>query len=310
MAHGAVQCLFRATCRTHPGKTFSPQLMSYEFFHRSLNKELSSQWKMDHLDRTANNFRQQIISQAKVCRITTESETVKRVRFAVQNKDFTFKPGQWVDFFIPGISKVGGFSICSSPRLLQKDGVLELAVKYSTYPPAKWIHTQCTLDSEVELRVGGDFFFDPDLDSPPVNLLMIAGGVGINPLVSILLHVADLHRLHQSRVTEYEPGFVNLLYSAKNTDELLFKKTLLDLADKFPGKIDCSFHVTQQITPVCEYLRPYVTEGRISEQILAKHLSQDCLCYICGPPPMIESTSQQLENLGAPRDWIHFEKWW
>lgn len=310
MAHVAAQWFFRGACRTCPGRAYSPQLMSYAFFHSSFNKELSSQWKMDHLERTVSNFRQQIISQATVCGITSESKTVKRICLAVQNKDFTFKPGQWVDFFIPGVSKVGGFSICSSPGLLQKDGILELAVKYSTHPPAQWIHTQCTLDSEVELRVGGDFFFDPDPVSPPVNLLLIAGGVGINPLVSILLHVADLHKLHQRRSTEYKPGFVHLLYSAKNTDELLFKRTILDVAEEFPGMIDCSFHVTQQRTPVCEYLRPYVTEGRISEKTLIKHLSKDCLCYICGPPPMIESTSQQLENLGVPRDWIHFEKWW
>lgn len=37
---------------------------------------------------------------------------------------------------------VGGFSICSSPGLLEKEGVLELAIKRTTHPPAHWIHTQ------------------------------------------------------------------------------------------------------------------------------------------------------------------------
>lgn len=50
-----------------------------------------------------------------------------------------------VDFFIPGVPKVGGFSICSSPGLLEKEGVLELAVKYNLHPPAHWIHTQVIL---------------------------------------------------------------------------------------------------------------------------------------------------------------------
>lgn len=46
-----------------------------------------------------------------------------------------------VDFFIPGVEKVGGFSMCSSPGLLQREGVIELAVKYTKHPPAHWIHT-------------------------------------------------------------------------------------------------------------------------------------------------------------------------
>ena len=46
-----------------------------------------------------------------------------------------------VDFFIPGVEKVGGFSMCSSPGLLQREGVIELAVKYAKHPPAHWVHT-------------------------------------------------------------------------------------------------------------------------------------------------------------------------
>lgn len=46
-----------------------------------------------------------------------------------------------VDFFIPGVEKVGGFSMCSSPGLLQREGIVELAVKYTKHPPAHWVHT-------------------------------------------------------------------------------------------------------------------------------------------------------------------------
>ena len=47
-----------------------------------------------------------------------------------------------VDFHIPGADIVGGYSMCSSPLQLEKNKTLELAVKYSTHPPAHWIHTQ------------------------------------------------------------------------------------------------------------------------------------------------------------------------
>ncbi|XP_067867887.1 oxidoreductase NAD-binding domain-containing protein 1 isoform X2 [Heterodontus francisci] len=277
--------------------------------HSRATRNMSSKRETSHLERTINNFRQEMIAQAKVCGIVHESETVKRLRLVVMNKDFAFKAGQWVDFFIPGTSKVGGFSICSSPGLLERESVLELAVKYSKHPPAHWIHTQCDVGSEVTLRVGGDFFFDPQPSDSPVDLLLVAGGVGINPLYSILLHVADLHRFQGSKHCKYKPRSVQLYFSAKNTDELLFKRNIINLAKEFSGKISCYFHVTQQGFEIPGDIKPYVTAGRISERTLA-HLSKDNLCYICGPPPMIEAVSQQLEKLGVPKESIIFEKWW
>ena len=47
-----------------------------------------------------------------------------------------------IDFFIPGVATVGGFSICSSPRELKDTSTIELAVKHSNHPPALWVHTK------------------------------------------------------------------------------------------------------------------------------------------------------------------------
>ncbi|XP_010211835.1 PREDICTED: oxidoreductase NAD-binding domain-containing protein 1 isoform X2 [Tinamus guttatus] len=267
--------LLRGTSRIFPTHSALVVLRHSAFCYCTVNGTTKSKIKMDHLERTANNFRQEMISQAKVCGIASESETVKRLRLAVINKDFTFKAGQWVDFFIPGISVVGGFSICSSPGLLERDGILELAVKNALHPPAHWIHTECAPGSEVALRVG-----------------------------------ADLHESQERKGGGYKMGTVSLYYSAKNTNELLFKKNILGLMDAFPGKIMCRFHVTQQHSQICRELQPHVTEGRISEEDLKKHVSKDTLWYICGPPPMIESVSRLLANIGVPQDCVFFEKWW
>ncbi|XP_030120798.2 oxidoreductase NAD-binding domain-containing protein 1 isoform X2 [Taeniopygia guttata] len=269
------QLLRGAQSRIFPSHSPLGVLRHSAFCYCTGNGTIKSKRKMDHLERTANNFRQEVITQAKVCGITNESETVKRLRLAIANKDFTFKAGQWVDFFIPGVSVVGGFSICSSPGLLEREGILELAVKHTAHPPAHWVHTECTLDSEVALRVG-----------------------------------ADLHGYQEGKGNRHELGTVKLYYSAKNTSELLFKKNILGLMKAFPGKITCCFHVTQQRSQICEELQPHITEGRISEKDLEKHISNDTSWYICGPPPMIESISKLLTNIGVPRNRIFFEKWW
>ncbi|XP_063159922.1 oxidoreductase NAD-binding domain-containing protein 1 isoform X2 [Candoia aspera] len=275
----------------------------------TINGTMKSRRMSDHLERTANDFRHEIISKAEVCGISNESEMVKRLCLAVTDKEFTFKAGQWVDFFIPGVPVVGGFSICSSPAMLEEEGTLELAVKHTAHPPAHWVHTQCTLNSEVALRVGGNFFYDPQPEDIPANIVLIAGGVGINPLFSILLHTADLHRTQENKGDGYKMGTTKLFYCAKNTHELLFRKQILGLTDAFPGKITCSFHVTKQNSPICEKLQPYV-KGRLSGSDLEKCISKNTLWYICGPPPMIESISMLLENLGVVQGNIFFEKWW
>nr|KAF6475536.1 oxidoreductase NAD binding domain containing 1 [Rousettus aegyptiacus] len=288
----------------------SLRLMPSTLRHLTLASIMKSKKKTDHLERTANVVRREVVSAAKVCGAANESPSVKRLCLLVADKDFSFKAGQWIDFFIPGVSVVGGFSICSSPRLLEQERMIELAVKYTNHPPALWIHNQCTLDSEVAVRVGGEFFFDPEPSDVSRNLVLIAGGVGINPLLSILRHSADLHRERANKGSGYEIGTIKLFYSAKNTSELLFKKNILDLVNEFPEKIACSLHVTKQTTQISAELKPYITEGRITEKEIRDHISKETLFYICGPPPMTDFFSKQLENSHVPKEHICFEKWW
>ena len=42
----------------------------------------------------------------------------------------TFKAGQWVDFFIPGMDKIGGFSMSSHPSLLIEKQVLNHSLQH------------------------------------------------------------------------------------------------------------------------------------------------------------------------------------
>jgi ferredoxin-NADP reductase len=84
-------------------------------------------------------------------------------------------------------------------------------------------HVQCSEGMEVGAEFGGKFFYDPPTQcaTSPRNLLLIAGGVGINPLISILRHFDDIYFRRNSMVTS-SPKAV-LLYSASTQAELLFK---------------------------------------------------------------------------------------
>lgn len=65
------------------------------------------------------------------------------------------------------------------------------------------------------IRVGGDFHLSPGVEGL-TDLLLIAGGVGMNPLFSMLTH-------HVGTLVGRGKDHVRLLYSAKTENELLFK---------------------------------------------------------------------------------------
>lgn len=107
------------------------------------------------------------------------------------------------------------------------------------------------------MRVGGDFFFDPLPSDPTMDLLLVAGGVGINPLYSILLHATDLlHRSQASGGRDYNIGSAHLCYSAKNTQELLFKVCSFQKLASFNFEYLCQMYNSLCIVEgVLQYVR-------------------------------------------------------
>lgn len=82
---------------------------------------------------------------------------------------------------------------------------------------------QCRIGSEVTIKVSGDFYYNPVVSDPPHDLLLVAGGVGINPLASMLHHASDLHKILTRDNEDYLPCNILMLYSAKTYEELLYK---------------------------------------------------------------------------------------
>ena len=144
---------------------------------------------------------------------------------------FHFAPGQWVDFFIPGTKMVGSYSIVSLPSTLP---MLDLAVKYSAYPPAEWISRIAKEGDRVGIKVGGDFVYELPGEHASAKLLLIAGGIGINPLYSILQHLLLISTTSK----------IALLYSAKSADELAFRPEIQRLDLSHPDSLRVLFAVT------------------------------------------------------------------
>ena len=274
---------------------------------------MSGSVKPTHMERTQGATRARDVSEVTVESVTQLSPSVKGFVMRAENEALSFKPGQWVDLLIPSVETVGGYSITSAPHLLREKRRFTLAIQHSSHPPTLWMTTQCREGDTLSVRVGGDFFYDPtpsnscDSKAKSCDLFLMAGGLGINPLVSILLHHARLVELGQ--VT----GRVRLLYSASSVSELLFKEEIDTLCSRHFSWFTAQYFVSRQKLPSSHST---IIQRRIGEEDIATHLYSlnfspaVVMSYVCGPPDMIDCVTQWLAQSGLPQEHIHTEKWW
>lgn len=264
-----------------------------------------------HLEKTSENSRQNLIAEAEIKHITNISPTVKELDIHVRDDKFYFKAGQWLDMMIPGVDVVGGYSMWSPPHLLRDSGHLRLAIKVSKHPPAHWVHTKCKSGDVVNIRAGGDFFYNPSRGQGDHDLLLLAGGVGINPLISILQHFVHLNPAGSgSGGKEEVMARAAFLYSARSNKELIFKEKLKEI-NTTNQNVDVTMHCTRE--QPCENLGISGSGRFQSKDIMSavsKLKAKQTQVYICGPEPFIKTMESFCLESGISSLSIFYESWW
>jgi len=233
-------------------------------------------------------------AEATIIEIHEETPTVKSFLLDLGGAPFQFFPGQWVDFYIETASglQIGGFSITSSPTV---EGTIELAVKRLPYGiPAQYLHDKARIGDSFHIDGGsGKFYYRKSKGGP---LLLIAGGIGITPIISIARYVAD-NRLDID---------MDILYSAATPSEFAFKPTIEEIVASSP-RFNCLFTTTKDST---EHWSGRT--GRIDSPLLSQYAGGDAdpLIYLCGPQPMIDDLKHTLIDIGVSESKINAERWW
>lgn len=136
----------------------------------------------------------------------------------------------------------------------------------------------------------GTFTVDREADAE--GFVMIAGGVGITPVV------ANLQALRARR----DPRRVILLYANKRLEDAPFREELDRIARDLDLKI---VHVPEEAP------EGWVGEvGMIDAEVLARHLPQRSRAWphmLCGPAPMTDAVIKALRGMGVRKRHIDLE---
>lgn len=252
-----------------------------------------------------------------------------------------YYPGQWLDVHCPGTDRAGGFTITSAPPLLSRKQAqpvqtasfsspyIELAIqKSANNPPAAymWQDEDIILGKELDVRVGGSFVWPPEqLRAGLKRVVFIAGGVGINPFMSMLSSIAEMKQMRGKLGLGFD---VRLLYSVKlnsTTEEILFLDRLKKVFEFLGEDGHLSMFVTGAGEETLSQLgldhaenshstsmqRRRILEVDLEESLGFLNKRSDTVCYICGPPAMTDhfiGTVKAIE--GIQKDNVLFEKWW
>ncbi|KAF0505741.1 oxidoreductase NAD-binding domain-containing protein 1 isoform X1 [Gigaspora margarita] len=280
--------------------------------------------KPSHLERTSHIERQKSKVPAEIISIISQTPTIKSFLFRPPPSyipEFSFLPGQWLDVFIPNVPIAGGFSLTSTPHQYTLTNTFELSIKYSTNPPAKWFHENAKIGDSVEVRVGGDFVWDErkEQEDETECVLFIAGGVGINPLISMFTSILEAkNNTNVNNMMGVKK--IRLLYSARSFSELLFYNRIEKLRKEWPHILECKYFLTGENAPPSQ--SPSTNDEaefyygqRISQKILGDIIMKErenlekLKCFICGPPIMRNDFICWLKSAGLIEKRILLEKW-
>ncbi len=231
---------------------------------------------------------------ASISNIKPETSTVKTFTLTLPAW-MRHRAGQHYDIRLTaedGYQTQRSYSIASEP---EREGEVDLTVEripdgeVSTY-----LHDVLVPGDRIEVRgpIGGYFVWEASMDGP---LLLIAGGSGVVPLMSMLRH----------RMAAGGKNPTALLYSSRRFEDIIYYGELEKL---------CSGNNRLQVFHTLTRSQPADWKGyarRIDEAMLkdaVKPLGKSAQVFICGPTGMVESAANALVKIGIDSDKIRTER--
>jgi benzoate/toluate 1,2-dioxygenase reductase subunit len=212
------------------------------------------------------------------------SETT--IAFSLERSDtFTFLPGQYVNVLVPGTDQRRSYSFSSPP------GAETLSFLVRNIPPgvmSSYLRDKAMPGNPVEFIGPAGSFYLREIKRP---LLLLAGGTGLAPFLSMLGKISETGTEHPIR----------LVYGVTNDADLVAIERLEELASKIPG---FTF-----LTCVAAADSAHPRRGYVTAHVESNHLNGgDVDIYLCGPPPMVDAVRGWLGEQSVTPTNFHYEK--
>ena len=233
--------------------------------------------------------------QLRVANIIPETPTVKTLRLVPSANGrllpFTFVPGQFLNlaFWIGGARMNRSYSISSSPTRRE---YVDLTVRREPRGAVSR-HVLDLLKVGDEIEAGGPVgrftFTGAEADS----IVLIAGGVGITPMMSITRYLTE----------RSWTGEIFFIYTCRTPADLIFAEEIAALQRRNP-KLRVAITMTRAEGTDWKGPRGHLTKELLT-QIVPDLASRRI--HLCGPPSMMDSTKAILTELGVPPDQVKTE---
>lgn len=207
-------------------------------------------------------------------------------------------PGQHVDVRLTaedGYRAERSYSIASAPGA----PLLTLTVeRLEGGEVSPYLTTEVRPGDTLEVRgpIGGYFVWD---GAPPAPLLLLAGGSGMVPLMSMLRHRAA------RRAAGLSPAPARLLYSCRTGADILYRGELESLGTADPD-LRVRFTLTRARPGDPPGFRRRLDAAMLSE--VAWPPEDGALAYVCGGNGFVETATSALTGLGHAPERIRTER--
>lgn len=226
----------------------------------------------------------------RVVAIKKESPNIWSIFFKAIEHQVHYLPGQFGFFsmIINERREMHPFSFSSSPT---SEGIISITVK-KLGDFTDNVHALKVGDTMTVEGPYGEFSY---LNHDDLFLYMIAGGVGITPMISMLRHL---------RQTKSQRPVI-LLWGVRKEEDLIFDGELAEMTKEMR-------HLT--VVPVLSDAPDHQGEkGYITASVIEKYLIDTGFqidhtgFYICGPPVLMKNSIRTLRNIGIKKEHIHYE---
>ncbi|MGE4338939.1 MAG: 2Fe-2S iron-sulfur cluster-binding protein [Pigmentiphaga sp.] len=201
--------------------------------------------------------------------------------------ELAFLPGQYVN-----ISPAGDFQ--RSFSMANRPGGQHLKFFIALHPGGRfsnWL-SSASVGDRVDLSAPRGTFYLRGDTRPKI---MVAGGTGLAPLLSMLEQIA------QNAQSDVRSAPIALLVGARHENQLFELSRLEELRSHLSGlsiQVSCDEVAASS---------PY-RQGRVTELLRDLPIDRTSAIYACGPPPMIDAVKSILKSKRIPARQLHVEK--